>query len=95
MRRGRPTAAVHSVAGKRGGEMNAGWFKYLPVCVRVRLDRRHGLQAVLGNSTWLLADKVLRMGVGLSAAEALEMRARAIAGTVPNGRLTTRFSRCR
>ena len=45
--------------------MNAGWFKYLPVFVRARLDGRHGLQAVLGNSSWLVADKIIRLGVGL------------------------------
>jgi len=45
--------------------MNAYWTKYLPGFVRVRLDGRHGLQAVLGNSSWLFADKIVRMGVGL------------------------------
>ena len=45
--------------------MNAHWFKYLPRYVRTRLDGRPVLQAVLGNSTWLLADKVVRLGVGL------------------------------
>jgi PST family polysaccharide transporter len=46
-------------------EMNAYWIKYLPGFVRTRLDGRHGLQAVLGNSGWLFADRILRMGVGL------------------------------
>jgi PST family polysaccharide transporter len=45
--------------------MNAYWIKFLPGFVRARLDGRHGLQAVLGNSSWLFADKVIRMGVGL------------------------------
>lgn len=45
--------------------MNAGWFKYLPFSIRKRLDGRQGLQAILGNSSWLFADKILRMGVGL------------------------------
>lgn len=45
--------------------MNAIWIKYLPGFVRNKLDGRHGLQAVLGNSSWLFADKILRMGVGL------------------------------
>jgi len=44
---------------------NARWLKYLPGFVQARLEGRHTLQAVLGNSGWLVADKVLRMGVGL------------------------------
>lgn len=45
--------------------MNAAWVKYLPGFVRTRLHGRHGLQAILGNSGWLIADKILRMGIGL------------------------------
>jgi PST family polysaccharide transporter len=45
--------------------MNARWFRFLPSFVRTRLDGRHGLQAVLGNSGWMFADKILRMGIGL------------------------------
>lgn len=45
--------------------MNARWFKYLPGVIRTRLDGRHGLQAVLGNSGWMFFDKILRMGIGL------------------------------
>lgn len=46
-------------------QMNASWVKYLPKILSTRLDGRHGLQSIIGNSGWLLADKVLRMGVGL------------------------------
>lgn len=45
--------------------MNAGWLKYLPQFVRAKLDGRYRLQAALGNSGWLFADNILRMGVGL------------------------------
>ena len=45
--------------------MNAPWIKYLLGFVRDRLSGRQGLQAALGNSGWLFADKALRMGGGL------------------------------
>ena len=45
--------------------MNALWLRYLPGFLRVRLNGRHGLQAVLGNSGRLVADRILHMGVGL------------------------------
>jgi polysaccharide transporter, PST family len=45
--------------------MNAAWTKFLPGFLRAKLDSRYMLQAILGNSCWLLADKVVRMGVGL------------------------------
>lgn len=45
--------------------MNASWLKYLPSFISTRLDGRHGFQAIISNSGWLLADKALRMGVGL------------------------------
>ncbi|MFJ5445038.1 flippase [Methylobacillus methanolivorans] len=37
----------------------------MPKFIQSRLDGRYNLQAALGNSGWLIADKVLRMGVGL------------------------------
>jgi PST family polysaccharide transporter len=37
----------------------------LPGFVRTRLDGRHRLQAILSNSGWLFADRILRMGAGL------------------------------
>lgn len=45
--------------------MNANWLKYLPGFIRAKLEGRHGLQAILGNTGWLFGDKLLRMGVGL------------------------------
>ena len=45
--------------------MNASWVKYLPGFIRTRLESRLGLQAIIGNTGWLFADKILRMGVGL------------------------------
>ena len=45
--------------------MNRFWIKYLPRFLRDKLSDRHRLQSILGNSTWLLADKAVRMGVGL------------------------------
>ncbi len=45
--------------------MNARWLKYFPQFVRSRLDGRYRLQAALGNSGWLFADNILRLGVGL------------------------------
>jgi len=45
--------------------VNRFWIKYLPDFIQSWLVDRHNLQAVLGNSTWLFMDKVIRMGVGL------------------------------
>jgi len=45
--------------------MNAVWHRYLPGPLRRRLDGRFGLQAAVGNSGWLLADKFVRLGGGL------------------------------
>ncbi|OGS99413.1 MAG: hypothetical protein A3F73_11840 [Gallionellales bacterium RIFCSPLOWO2_12_FULL_59_22] len=45
--------------------MNASWVKLLPGFIRARLESRHGLQAIIGNTGWLFADKILRMGAGL------------------------------
>jgi polysaccharide transporter, PST family len=41
------------------------WISKLPACVRKNLEGRHNLQKIIGNIGWLLADKVLRMVVGL------------------------------
>lgn len=49
----------------RPAAANAGWLRFLPRLVRARLEGRHGLQAILGNSSWLVADKIIRLGVGL------------------------------
>src|SRR5579863_6987734 len=44
---------------------NSGWLRLLPDFARQRLSGRHGLQAILGNSAWQVADKIVRMGVGV------------------------------
>lgn len=44
---------------------NPRWLQYLPASLRNRIEHRPNLQAVLSNTGWLFADKVLRMGVGL------------------------------
>jgi PST family polysaccharide transporter len=45
--------------------MNAAWTKYLPHLIRRHLEERHNLQRIIGNTGWLFADKIVRMGVGL------------------------------
>lgn len=45
--------------------MKASWIKYLPDFIRPKLENRYGLQAIIGNTGWLFADKILRVGVGL------------------------------
>ncbi|MBT0653849.1 flippase [Geomobilimonas luticola] len=45
--------------------MNAAWTKYLPGILREKLDGRQQLQKAIGNSGWLMFEKILRMGVGL------------------------------
>lgn len=45
--------------------MNQTWVSFLPKTIRSRLDGRHTLQKVAANTGWLLADKLLRMGIGL------------------------------
>jgi PST family polysaccharide transporter len=44
---------------------NSGWLRLLPDFVIQRLSGRHNLQAILGNSAWQVADKIVRMGVAL------------------------------
>jgi len=45
--------------------MNRIWAKYLPACIKTRLEGRQSLQDIISNTGWLFADKVLRMGMGL------------------------------
>jgi len=45
--------------------MNEAWLRYIPQVVRQRLEGRHELQRVLGNTSWLFGDRVVRMGIGL------------------------------
>lgn len=41
------------------------WLHYLPAALRNRIEHRPNLLAILSNTGWLFADKILRMGVGL------------------------------
>jgi O-antigen/teichoic acid export membrane protein len=45
--------------------MNSIWIQYLPGFIRRRLEGRHVLQEAIGNTGWLFADKIVRMGLGL------------------------------
>lgn len=45
--------------------MNACWIKYLPRFVRQNIEGRQQLQMAIGNSGWLMFEKLLRMAVGL------------------------------
>jgi len=45
--------------------MNSSWINYLPGFIRRRLEGRHLLQKAIGNTGWLFADRIVRMGVGL------------------------------
>lgn len=47
------------------GGMNQTWTRYLPAFIRERVDGRHALQLAIGNTGWLFADNILRLGVGL------------------------------
>lgn len=41
------------------------WLRCLPAALRAQIEHRPNLQKILGNTGWLFADKVLRMGMGL------------------------------
>lgn len=45
--------------------MNRFWIRYLPAFLREKLAGSATLQNVIGNTGWLFADNLLRMGVGL------------------------------
>ena len=45
--------------------MNIDWAKCLPDFLRPYLEGRSSLHRILGNTGWLFADRILRMGVGL------------------------------
>lgn len=47
------------------GSPGPGWLRYLPASLRARLERRPVVQAVLENSSWLVAERVLRMVLGV------------------------------
>jgi O-antigen/teichoic acid export membrane protein len=45
--------------------MSNAWTRYLPAFIRDKVEGRPVLLKVLGNTGWLFADNILRMGVGL------------------------------
>ena len=45
--------------------MNQTWTRHLPARIREKIDRSPALKKAVGNSGWLFADNLLRMGVGL------------------------------
>jgi len=45
--------------------MNASWTKYLPEFIRLKIEGRQQLQQAIGNTGWLFAGKIVRMGVNL------------------------------
>lgn len=46
--------------------MNASWLAYLPGIIREWLDGRQQLQKTIGNTGWLLFDRMLRMVIGIT-----------------------------
>lgn len=46
--------------------MNASWTKYLPEILREWLDGRLVLQKTIGNTGWVLFDRVIRIVIGLT-----------------------------
>jgi PST family polysaccharide transporter len=46
--------------------MNASWTKYLPEILREWLDDRQQLQKTIGNTGWLLFDRIIRMVIGIT-----------------------------
>ncbi len=45
--------------------MGSNWLTYLPPFIRKRVEGRHTLQKIVGNTGWLFIDKGLRLGMGL------------------------------
>lgn len=45
--------------------MNQTWVELLPHAIRKKFEGRQSLQGIIGNTGWLFADKIVRMGVGL------------------------------
>jgi PST family polysaccharide transporter len=43
-------------------QANSPWLRFLPEFLRAKLTGRHKLQAALGNSGWLVSDRLFRMG---------------------------------
>src|SRR6186997_2927485 len=51
--------------GEIRSNVNSIFIRYLPAFISKRLDGRHVLQKAITNTGWLLADKVVRLAVGL------------------------------
>jgi polysaccharide transporter, PST family len=45
--------------------MRQDWMKYIPTVIRLRLKGGHSIVRVISNISWLFADKIIRLGVGL------------------------------
>jgi PST family polysaccharide transporter len=45
--------------------MRRSWITYLPAFLRTRLEGRDHLQQAVGNTGWLLLDRILRVSIGL------------------------------
>jgi O-antigen/teichoic acid export membrane protein len=56
------TKDTSSTLGSKGVHT---WVNVLPTILRKRIEHRPNLQAILENSGWLLADRIVRMGLGL------------------------------
>lgn len=48
--------------------MNATWLRFLPDIMRRRLDGRRGLQQAMGNTAWLMVDRMARLVLGIGIA---------------------------
>jgi O-antigen/teichoic acid export membrane protein len=46
--------------------MNQTWVRHMPVFIRQKLDGRKPLQQAIGNTGWLLFERILRMIIGLT-----------------------------
>jgi polysaccharide transporter, PST family len=45
--------------------MKQTWIQFLPKSLRSKIEERDNLQKIISNFSWLFADRILRMGVGL------------------------------
>ena len=45
--------------------MNSAWTRFLPGFILKRIEDRHELLEVLGNTGWMMGDQILRQLVGL------------------------------
>lgn len=45
--------------------MTSGWIRILPSFLRLRFENSPTLQRIVANASWLLGDRILRLGVGM------------------------------